>query len=87
MSLTLVAEAAPLIVIIAVATFGIYSKHFQDNLLQRVGMSVLAFGAVLKLTADVTRENGQAACSLMIYGAAIYALGCVCSLIKSKRKP
>lgn len=87
MSLTLIAEGAPLVVIIMVATFGIYSHHFQDNLLQRVGMSVLAFGAVLKLTADVTRENGHAACSLMIYGAAIYAAGCVFELVKNARKP
>ena len=86
MSLTLLAEAAPLVVIIAVTVFGIYSHHFQDNLLQRIGMSVLAFGSVLKLMADVQQQNGQAACSLMVWGAAIYASGCVAELIKQSRK-
>lgn len=86
MSLTLIAEAAPLVVIIAVATFGIYTKHFQDNLLQRIGMSGVAFGAVLKLMADLQQANGQAACAILIYGSAFYAAGCMLKLLKHTRK-
>ena len=87
LSLVQVAEIAPLAAIIAVTVFGIYSKHFQDNLLQRIGMSVLAFGSILRLVADVQHENGQAACSLMIWGTALYCAGCVLSLFLHTRKP
>lgn len=85
MSLLLLIEAAPLVVIASVATFGIYSKKFQDNLLQRIGLSGIAFGATLKLAADLQAEPSHAACTILIYGAAIYAAGCITHLATRKK--
>lgn len=86
MSLILVVEAAPLVVLLAVCTWGIFTPYFDDNMLQRLGLSGLAFGATLKLMADVQEANGQAACLILVYGAATYAAGTLVKQFRRARK-
>lgn len=64
-------------VICAASTMAVFSHAFDDNLLQRIGLSGAAIGAALKIAALVQASETHAPGVIMSFGAAVYAVGCV----------
>lgn len=68
-----------LLVTLVLATFGIFSRHYGDNLVQRIGMSVIGFTSVINLV--LVFDENMLCCgasnskALFIIGTAIYAVG------------
>lgn len=55
---------------------GVFSYKFDDNLLQRIGLSVACLGALLRLTEllDMFPDDTRAR-YLLTYGIAVFCLG------------
>ena len=65
--------ALAIIAIISLAA--IVHPQFNDNFLQRLGLAVAAFGAILRMWTLHTGEDSQPLRYLLTYGIAVYALG------------
>lgn len=80
---------ACLIVTGAIATWGVFSTHFDDNLIQRVGLSVVATGCFVRAVERLAREVPEPPPALLWsqVGLALYAIGTVWRLwIQSRRQ-
>ena len=84
MSLIAAGDALPLVVIVVASLVGIFYHRFHDNLLQRMGMAGMAFGAVLKLLADLQVASAHAGVRLLVYGIALYGAGCLVKLAQAR---
>ncbi|MFN5348814.1 MAG: hypothetical protein ACK5A0_04655 [Polaromonas sp.] len=63
-------------IIAACALLGVFSHKFDDNLLQRFGLSMACIGAVLRLTELVDQFPGDTrARYLLTYGIALFCVG------------
>ena len=68
--------SASLLVIILASAVGVFSTKFDDNLLQRFGLSMACLGAVLRLVDLMGWLNANDnARYLMTYGFAFFSVG------------
>lgn len=73
----------PLFLVAAIAALAVLHHEFNDNLLQRIGLSGVCIGATLSMV-SVLQDHGSRGESytILVYGLAIYAIG---TLVKFKR--
>lgn len=71
--------------LIAVCLLAIFTQHFNDNLAQRIGLILAAFGATIQAFAIITGHPGMWSASIIIHGAAVYAVGTLAKIIKQRR--
>lgn len=64
-----------LTVVAVLALCGIWSRELDDNLIQRVGLAVLCFGASMRLFTLLLGEDLPMTRFAVTYGAAIFAVG------------
>jgi len=64
-----------LLTLASLSLLAIYSRHFQDNLLQRIGLCGVCFGAVLRIATLATGSDVPGPCLVLIHGAAAFAVG------------
>ena len=69
--------ASALIVLILLPVLAIYSDGYKDNLVQRIGLSLISFGSVFRLWGLLYMEELPGPRYLMTYGFAIYGVGIV----------
>lgn len=69
----------PGLLVIAIASLlAIYSQGYDDNLAQRIGLSMTCFGAVIRIYAMFHGQgDSDAPRLLLLYGVAFFALGTV----------
>jgi predicted lysophospholipase L1 biosynthesis ABC-type transport system permease subunit len=73
----------PLILVAAIAALAVLHRDFEDNLLQRIGLSGICVGAVLSIAVTLEAHGaGYKTYIVLIYGLAFYAVG---TFIKFKR--
>ena len=74
----------PYFVVAAIAAFAVFNHCFDDNLLQRIGLSGICIGAVLQvvLLHQGCAASGQASL-LLTYGLAFFGSGTVYKLKKA----
>ena len=78
---------AALGVSVAVSLLGIFSSHFDDNTLQRIGLAVIGSASVSEIYLEYIdasccqSANGKA---LFVIGFAAYSIGTVVKVIKHK---
>lgn len=78
-----------LFAIAALTACGVLCEHFEDNLLQRIGMSSVCMAAVLRLYAefvhlsDITDERSRL---LLSIGVLCYAVGTVLDVHRKYRR-
>lgn len=71
-----------LFIVGAVCTFGVFSEHFDDTLIQRVGMGLLALWCFGRLPAAV-RDAAEAQPDLVLHaGMAAFAVGTALKLVR-----
>lgn len=75
-------ETIALIVVAALATLAVLHPDFSDNLAQRVGLSMAAAGAALRLLAMSSGHDGDNANTLLLCGMAVYAVGTFSNVIR-----
>ena len=69
----------PGLLVIAIASLlAIYSQGYDDNLMQRIGLSMTCFGAVIRIYAMFHGQgDSDAPRLLLVHGIAIFAAGSV----------
>lgn len=66
----------PLVVVAILAVLGIFHRYYDDNLFQRIGLSVVALGAILKIHNVITESRSpDHMFEVILWGAAICGLG------------
>lgn len=78
---------ACLALVFVLATAGIFSTRFQDNLLQRLGMVSMAFGAVFAAWHYVLGTAPGTPRFAILYGITLYGLGKAWRLLHEPDKP
>lgn len=69
-------QLLPFLLVAALAAFAVLSHCFDDNLLQRIGLSGICIGATL--TAFVLMRGqiySHGTCVVFAYGVAVYGIG------------
>ena len=68
--------SASLLIIILASMAGVFSPRFDDNLMQRIGLSLACLGAILRLLdlSDALPINENAR-YLLTYGVAFFSVG------------
>lgn len=76
----------PYFLVASISAAAVLYHGFEDNLVQRIGLSGVCIGAVLKI-ATMLQSPGTAneSCTLLAYGVAIYAVGTVIKFRKWRR--
>lgn len=79
---------ACLVVTCSICTWGIFSQHFDDTLVQRVGLSVVATGTGARIMERLTQEVPDAPPALLWsqVGLALYAIGTVWRFWRQARR-
>lgn len=75
-------ETIALIVVAVLATLAVLHPDFSDNLSQRVGLSMGAAGAALRLLALFAGHDGDNANTLLLCGIAVYGIGTFFNVIR-----
>lgn len=75
-------ETIALIVVATLSTLAVLHPDFSDNLAQRVGLSIGAAGAALRLLALSACHDGYNANTLLLCGVALYAIGTFFNVIR-----
>lgn len=73
-----------LLLIASVCVVAIFNHEFEDNLAQRVGMSLMAFGSIIQAFAIMAGHTGMWSASIIIHGAAVYAVGTMAKVIRHR---
>lgn len=73
----------PLVVIALLCMWGIFTKHFTDNLLERIGLSLSSFAAVIMVSADHKSPHGAVE-GIFYWGIAIYFMGFASQILAGK---
>lgn len=70
---------ACLLVTGGIAAWGVFSPHFDDNLIQRLGLSIVATGCAARAFERITQDVPEPPPALLWsqVGLALYALGTV----------
>ena len=78
-------QLPPLFVVAAIAAYAVFAHKFHDTLIQRIGLAGICIGASLKIVIIVTsRHSDGQSLTVLLYGLAIYGLGTVLKLKRSK---
>jgi len=69
-------EILPLIVVAAISAIAVLHQCFNDNLMQRIGLSLICVGATIRLAqilfeSSTTKESS----TVLFYGLAAYGVG------------
>lgn len=72
----------PYFIIALIAVVGVLNPRFDDNLLQRIGLSLICIGATLRLMAGFHHTPSDGACIILAYGLVAYAIGTTIKLKK-----
>jgi hypothetical protein len=68
----------PYALVAAIAAAAVLHHGFEDNLIQRVGLSGICTGAALKVaTLLQSSQDPNQSCTVLAYGVAIYGVGTV----------
>lgn len=78
-------QLLPFVVVAGIAAFAIYNRCFNDNLLQRIGLSVVSFTAVIKVAATIRHVPSDLPTVALMYGLALYAIGTAIKVHKGDR--
>lgn len=82
------ASLACLLITGALATWAVFSRHYDDSLLQRIGLSIIAIGtlarAVERITTDVPDPPPVLLASQI--GLALYAAGTALKIVQAHRR-
>lgn len=76
----------PFALILAASTGAVFCHSYHDNLLQRVGLSTAAIGSALELAAISQAIDADSPTLIVVYGASIYAVGCMVDAYRARRK-
>jgi hypothetical protein len=76
-------QLAPYGLIALIALAAVMNSKFEDTLTQRIGLSMICFGAALRLMAITKESPSDIACLILAYGLVVYAIG---TTIKLKRE-
>lgn len=70
-----------------IASWGIFSRHFDDSLMQRIGLSTVALACLLRIPEKVRVGAPDTPPELLLaqIGLLIYAIGTVLKLWHAKR--
>ena len=70
--------AASLVAIVVTCVLAVFSRKFDDNLLQRIGLSITCLGACLRMAElfDYLPDDTKAR-YLFTYGVAVFCIGAV----------
>ena len=69
----------------ALATWGIFSRHFDDSLLQRIGLSVIAIACILRVPDKIEAPDTPLAILMAQIGLCIYGVGTAIKLWRKGR--
>lgn len=69
-----------------ICTVGVFSSHYNDTLLQRIGLSGLAMGCFLRIPTKLEDPFTPPALLMAQLSIALYAIGCVLKLRKKARE-
>lgn len=72
----------------ALSTWAIFSLHYDDSVLQRLGLSVVAIGTITRAVERVTSDVPDPPVIVLAsqIGIALYAIGTAAKLIAARRK-
>lgn len=76
-------QLVPYGIIALIALAAVMTSKFDDTLTQRVGLSMICFGATLRVVAIAKQSPSEIACLILAYGLVVYAIG---TTIKLKRE-
>lgn len=69
-------ELLPLLVVAAISAIAVFHECFNDNLMQRVGLSLMCIGAVVRMAQLLIEESTTKESSIvLLYGLAFYSFG------------
>jgi hypothetical protein len=71
-----------------ICTAGIFSHHFDDTILQRVGLSIVATGTLIRAVERITQDVPDPPLVLLWsqIGIAMYAVGTALRMMHAKRR-
>jgi hypothetical protein len=76
---------ACLVITGGLATWGVFSKHFDDSLGQRVGLSIIAIACILRIPSKIANPYTPPEILLAQIGLCIYGLATAYKLYKCNR--
>lgn len=73
----------------AIATWGVFSRHVDDTLGQRVGLSVVAIGCFVRLAQRIAYDLPQPPIETLVilFGVTVYAVSTAVKIVCARRKP
>jgi hypothetical protein len=71
----------------ALATWGVFSRHFDDTLMQRVGLSIIAIACLLRVPAKIANPDTPPELLMAQIGLCIYGVGTAIKICRRKRRP
>ena len=74
-----------LIITGALASWGIFSKHFDDNLLQRIGLAAVAIACFLRVPGKIAHPDTPPEILLAQLGLCFYGIGTAVKLWRKSR--
>jgi hypothetical protein len=74
-----------LIITGGLATWGVFSKHFDDSLMQCVGLSVVAIACILRIPEKIAHPYTPPEILMAQIGLCIYGVGTAVKIIRKSR--
>lgn len=71
----------------AIATWGVFSRHVDDTLGQRVGLSVVAIGCFVRLAQRIAYDLPQPPIETLVilFGVTVYAVSTAAKIVCARR--
>lgn len=71
----------------AIATWGVFSRHVDDTLGQRVGLSVVAIGCFVRLAQRIAYDLPQPPIETLVilFGVTVYAVSTAIKIVCARR--
>ena len=72
----------------AIATWGVFSRHVDDTLGQRIGLSVVAIGCFVRLAQRIAYDLPQPPIETLVilFGVTVYAVSTAVKIVCAHRK-
>lgn len=67
------------------ATWGVFSRHFDDSLLQRIGLATLAIACILRVPDRIYHPHTPPELLMAQVGLAVYGIGTAIKLWRKTR--
>lgn len=75
----------PYVVVAVLSAAAVLHHGFNDSLTQRIGLSLMSFGASLKVVALVNHQPGaNESCTILAYGVSVFFIGTIIELRRLK---